>query len=465
MDMGQESSIPARGVKSFSPAGAPDREIPPDSRGRTVETAAAGRRILGWVSLAGLAAASVLVVAGSQSEGVSELVPASKLRYPGWLHGPLGWLELDLSLDGLAVLLLVLFASYLGVLAAGGAISPRVGIAAIAGLHLLFVLAPPLLSSDVFGYVDLGRLGAVHGIDPYSPTGTDVPQDEVRLYRRWGSDLPSPYGPLFTALLYPLGPLGVPAAFWVLKAILGAASLATVALVWRCAERLGRDPLPAALFVGLNPILLVWGVGGAHNDFLLGLALTGAIALSLAERERPAAAALVAAVAVKASAALPLAFMVAGARDRREALRGVLIAAGALAVLAAAFFGTDVVRLVDAIREQQDKVALFSFPNQLGEWLGFGGITDGIRAAAVVILGGGVLWLLARTWQGTIGWIAAAGWATAVLLITSAWLLPWYLVWLLPLAALADDRRLRAVALAIGAFVIYTRVDLWFELG
>lgn len=418
---------------------------------------------MGLAALAAMAAASLAIVAGAQS-GLDVLVPSAKLRYPGWLHGPLEPLELELTNDGLAWLLLALCAAYLAVLACARAIPPRAGIAAIAGVHLLYVLAPPLLSSDVFGYIDLGRLGAVHGIDPYSPADTPLPDDDVYLYRRWGSDLPSPYGPLFVLATYPLGALGVPAALWSLKAILGAASLAIVALVWRCAERLGQDPHRAALFVGLNPILLLWGVGGAHNDFLFVLAVTGAIALSLGNREGVGAAAVTAGAAIKASSGLPLLYLVAGAREKGRALKGAAIAGAAMLALAATF-GSDVVRLLEAIRDQQDAVALFSFPNQLGEWLGLGGITDGIRAAALVALLAALALTLRAAWRGTMTWFAAAGWATAALLVTSAWLLPWYLVWLLPLAALSADRRLHAAALAIGGFVVYTRVDLWFGLA
>lgn len=422
------------------------------------------RPIAGYAAIAGMAAASVYVVAGAQSR-LDVLVPAAARRYPDWLRGPLSWLEVDLTHDGLAWLLLAMCASYLVVLAVASAIRPAPAIAAIAGLHLLFVLAPPLLSSDVFGYIDLGRLGAVHGIDPYSPADTPLPDDDVYLYRRWGTDLPSPYGPLFVAAMYPLGALGIPAALWSLKAILGAASLAVVALVWRSAERSGRDPVPPALFVGLNPILLLWGVGGAHNDFLFVLAMTAAATTALDQRERPAAATLTLGAAIKASAALPLVFMLAGARRRREALTGALVAAAAVLVLTAAVFGTDAVRFVDTIRDQQSDVALFSVPNQLGDWLGYGGITSGIRGTATAALLGGVAWLLVRTWRGRLDWITAAGWATVLLLVTTAWLLPWYLVWLLPLAALSQDRRLRLAAIAIGAFVVYTRVDLWFGLA
>jgi hypothetical protein len=44
-------------------------------------------------------------------------------------------------------------------------------------------------------------------------------------------------------------------------------------------------------------------------------------------------------------------------------------------------------------------------------------------------------------------WIVGAGWATVALLVTTGFLVPWYVAWLLPLAALfSGDRRLLAAA-------------------
>ncbi len=37
-----------------------------------------------------------------------------------------------------------------------------------------------------------------------------------------------------------------------------------------------------------------------------------------------------------------------------------------------------------------------------------------------------------------------AGWASVALLVTLSWVLPWYVLWVLPLAALSASRRLRA---------------------
>ncbi len=72
--------------------------------------------------------------------------------------------------------------------------------------------------------------------------------------------------------------------------------------------------------------------------------------------------------------------------------------------------------------------------------------------------------MLVRAWRGA-DWITAAGWTTFALLVTTTWLWPWYIVWLLPLAALADDRRLRVATLLLAAFLFATRVPLLATVG
>jgi hypothetical protein len=50
--------------------------------------------------------------------------------------------------------------------------------------------------------------------------------------------------------------------------------------------------------------------------------------------------------------------------------------------------------------------------------------------------------LMRRVWRREIDWLNAAGWATFVMLATAGSLLPWYVTWLLPLAAISTDKRL-----------------------
>jgi alpha-1,6-mannosyltransferase len=349
-------------------------------------------------------------------------------------------------------------AGYLLVLASADALQPRVAIGAVVALHALFLLAPPLLSSDVFGYIDSARLGTLHGIDPYSPASTRLPPDAVHLYRRWGTDLPSPYGPLFTLLSYALVPLGIAGALWGLKVLTAAGSLATIWLVWRCAAALGRDPLKAALFVGLNPLVLLFAVGGAHNDFFALTALMGAVCLVIARHERLGGGAMVAAAAFKLPLGLPFLFALARPRARRrELVTGALVALAVIAAVSLAAFGTHVTGFLGEVGNQQKRVAIYSVPNQLGELLGLGGITAGIRALAIAALAATVAVVVRHTWRGG-DWIAAAGWATFALLVTSAWLLPWYVTWLTPLAALSTSRRLRIATVLLIGYVCATRI-------
>ena len=61
--------------------------------------------------------------------------------------------------------------------------------------------------------------------------------------------------------------------------------LGVAVLVALLARRLGRDPATAVAFVALNPLVLVYGIAGVHNDvFMLALLLGGAL-LALDGRE------------------------------------------------------------------------------------------------------------------------------------------------------------------------------------
>ncbi|HEX2097369.1 MAG TPA: hypothetical protein VHF50_08385, partial [Solirubrobacterales bacterium] len=57
-------------------------------------------------------------------------------------------------------------------------------------------------------------------------------------------------------------------------------------------------------------------------------------------------------------------------------------------------------------------------------------------------------------------WLRAAAWTTLGLLLATSWLLPWYLVWLLPLTALSRDTPLTALTLALTAYQLGARIPL-----
>src|SRR5205085_1160020 len=194
---------------------------------------------------------------------------------PGWLLGPLrafgaGGASSSSAGPLLYAGLWVALVLYVLVVLRAADIPRRAAVVTVVGLHVLFLLGPPLLSQDVFSYVAYARLGVEHGLSPYTHSPLDIPHDAVFGFAG-SKDAVSVYGPAFTLLTYPLSGLGVAGAYWVLKVVAALASLGVVGLVWRTAERLGRDPVWPALFVGLSPLVLVHVVSAAHNEALVML--------------------------------------------------------------------------------------------------------------------------------------------------------------------------------------------------
>ena len=94
----------------------------------------------------------------------------------------------------------------------------------------------------------------------------------------------------------------------------------------------------------------------------------------------------------------------------------------------------------------------FSIPNLTGLALGLGGSTPGLLRIANL----GVVLVVLLSLRRPRQWIAGAGWSTLALVASVAWLMPWYLVWVLPLAALSTSVRLRRASLAFTVFLVLT---------
>jgi hypothetical protein len=335
-------------------------------------------------------------------------------------------------------------------------LGPRVVWATIAVLLLAFACLPPLLSHDVYSYVDYARLGVIHGLDPYVHPPAAAPSDPAFAEVKW-PDTTSAYGPLFTLASYPLAWLPVDAAVYVLKAASGAAVLATAALVARLAPIRGVDPLRAAAFVALNPLVLVHVVGGPHNDGLAVLSMTLGLAAVLWTREAMAGAGLVAAIAVKASTGVAAPFAVLGAAHRGRLIAGALLAGGLAAAASYLVFGWNWLDAFALAGENQGRTSHMSIPITSARLTGLD--PDAVRAAALALYATLVIYLLAWTARGN-DWLRAAAWATFGLLLATAWLLPWYLLWPLPLAALSRDRPLQLLLLVLTAYQLGARIPL-----
>ena len=401
----------------------------------------------GLVAIGGLLLLTLLLAIAAP--GTDNLVPQSVRPIPTWLAGPFAGAGIGLGTAGLIVVLVIMFGCYVVAVYATERLSARVVLMGIGAMHAIVLLAPPLLSTDVFSYQFYGRMGSIYGVNAYLAGPHALALDPLYPYigAKW-SYIPTVYGPLFTALSYVLAPLSIAASALTYKAIAACASLGTVALVYNAARLRGVDQVKAAALVGLNPLVVVYGVGGGHNDMLMLLLLVAGVYLVLAQRERWGSAMLVLSAAIKFTGGLPLLFALAGGgarrgRDRRaEVLIGAGVAAVLVCALAFAWFGTGPLHLPSTVAKVQSLGDWQSIPGFIGTRLGLGSVGHVTGYVLDVAFAAAFLWLARRVWLGELDWIDAAAWAVVTLLVTTSSLLPWYVAWLMPLAALATDRRL-----------------------
>jgi hypothetical protein len=254
----------------------------------------------------------------------------------------------------------------------------------------------------------------------------------------------------------------------------------------------------------LNPIVLVWGLGGDHNDFLMVFFIMLGFYLLLLARARTAAgtarlrgwlwplspyelgagAAFVTATAIKASGGVLIPVVLIGLLRTPRRLCQVLIGMALAAVIVGAgsliAFGLH----IPDLSTQGRLVTSESIPNLVGLAIGAGGESETLRKAMSGVLVLSLLYCCRLAWgsrapavdsqAGASGGLidrllTASGWASVALLVTLSWVLPWYILWVLPLAALSSSRRLRTTALVLGVYLIVAWAPasglLWSAIG
>jgi hypothetical protein len=138
-------------------------------------------------------------------------------------------------------------------------------------------------------------------------------------------------------------------------------------------------------------------------------------------------------------------------------LAGAGVALALLAGGAGVAFGWDWLHAFALAGENQGRTSHMSLPITAARLTGLD--PGALRAAALVLYAALVAWLLLWAHRGG-DWLRAAARATTGLLLATSWLLPWYLVWPLPLAAVARDRLLAFLLLALTAYQLGARIPL-----
>ena len=316
-----------------------------------------------------------------------------------------------------------------------------------AAIQLTPLAGPLLLSRDVQAYWAYGRLAEDHASNPYATApGRFSADPAVRAMAPGWRGTKSVYGPVFTEASAGLaettgGSAETNAFAYRLLAALG--MLVLVAVAAAAAPR----PAFAAAFVGWNPLLAVHFAGGGHNDVWTAVFLVGALALAARGRAGLSGASWALAAGLKWAplALLPLSLLA----RRRDALRtGAWFAAAAGAIAAGAFalFGT---AWLTALLPFAHRHAAYALPSRLGQ-LGL----PGWLALVPLLLA--VPWLVRSARRGR----PRLGVASILMLGASPWVLPWYAIWVVPLAAVEEDGLAWVLALAVSAYLLPDRIPL-----
>jgi len=346
----------------------------------------------------------------------------------------------------------------------------------VIGAHALLLFEPLLFSNDVYSYAYYGRIAAIYGGNPYVQTPLDHTGDLLWNYvgPRW-VDTPAVYGPAWTSLSAVLSRfLPLPADHVDAYRYLAiAASLATCGVIVWTVRRLWPERTVFALVAfGANPVILFHSVASGHNDLLVALAIAGAFALVAADHRLLAIAVLTLGALVKATAVLPLLLLLVwciGSVPRERRIRTALAAIGVPAAIT-------VVLSFPYFQLHDPTLGMLELAGHEG-WLapasvlarGFDALTFHtlgwvVRVAAAVLLFACLAMLARAVWRRAAGGemppreqAAAWGWALVLLTLLGPVLLPWYVVWAMPLVWVLPKVP-RTALIATGALL---GVTLW----
>lgn len=452
-------------AKPPTPSPHQDRSRAGRGRSLTVRATRTDQPVRRWPAVLATALALIMVLAMvrivlAAVSAHSSLVP-SQPNTSGWLLGITGE---RLTYPVFLSTVIAFSVAYGGLAALSRHLSTRALIALISVLYAVVLVGPIIVSTDVFSYIAYARMGLLHGLNPYVSGPFAIHHDPS--FRYVGTIwlfVPTAYGPLYTLLSYPLALVGLVGAVWGMKLLALASMVAIDWLVWRCARLRDFDPKLALILVGLNPLVVIYSLGSAQNDLLMLALMMLGVFLTLAApaitdrsrgrlRSEAGGAAIVLAALVKVPAAAVLPYLLIS-RRRVSAL------AGAITMLVAGFgvsylvFGIHGVNLLAGVNRDSAYISVDSFALQVQHMLGKPGIYPIDRVLLKAASASVALYLLWRTWRG-YDWIAASGWALLTVSVAATWIQPWYLIWPLPLAVIARDRRLVWGTLLIQALFI-----------
>lgn len=351
-------------------------------------------------------------------------------------------------------------------------------------LCALLTMIPPLVSKDTFSNIFYGKIAAHYHDNPYLVTPQRFAGDELMAYTslNW-KNTAIVYGPLhtyFSMLLNLIAGRSITSNIFVFKGAMAFFHVINVLLIWFILGSIApRRQRWGTMIYAWNPISLIIGVGGGHNDLMMMALVLAGLFFLLKDKRWPGYILLVFSVFIKyVSVILVIALIIhfLYQRDRwRDRLHDLILYAAVFLLIAVILFlpfwaGF---KTFDSTLQNLQLKNLTSVGGLLGT--GFYGIlryvfripasfakTAGQILAVVLLLPFFLftLWYAPKRARERRDIPNMFFFVTLAYLLTTSYYMPWYMIWLLPFIAMRPWDRLTKYSLGIGTATIYLGCDV-----
>jgi len=406
---------------------------------------------------------------------------SSLMNAPGLANASATRLKILAVLAGLGIVLSYAWALYIFRQKEGRKLTTILGVAA--GLSVLLVLMPPLVSRDIFSNIFYGKIGAVYKQNPYLITPQRFLDDPLMAFTslNWKNTgvVYAPLYTMFSIFLVKVTGSGITANIYSFKTAMALFHLVNIMLVWKLLEDIAPERRSfGTMLYAWSPLVLIETAGGGHNDIMMICFALAALLLIMRKHDLLAFVMLTLSVMVKYITALFLViFMIYLLRNR--ALwwdrAKVLVGYGAVFLIIVGMLFMPFwqgIHTLDSTRQNLGLSNSFSLSwhvthlvqvifrgiglpantaNSLGSLLG--------KALGWMILLGVLLYFSLKVKErGDMpeAWTMV----TVAFLLTTGYVLPWYFIWLIPLLALRKWDWFTKTALGVSTVFIGLGCDL-----
>ena len=348
----------------------------------------------------------------------------------------------------------------------------------------IMVLAPPLLSRDVFSMIFYGKMESFYGLNPYLTRPQHLVNDPLLalISSNW-KNTGMVYGPvsgMLGSFSYYLWGNNITANVIFLKAVMGACHLVNIYLVWKICGRIeGINRDFAAMVYALNPLVILHSAGGGHFDVMMMTLALLSLDRYLQKRYFDCFVLLVLSCCIKYVTVIPAAFTLIVIIRRRplpsqKLKTGAGFAAAAAFIFAALYYPyfsrlaifkplftnlrlTNVASAGFYVRKAfEGGLRLLTFSPGAASFLA--GFLGSVLFASLLLT---VLYHLLIEFDRDDELGKAWFWAFFALLLFSSYVLPWYFIWIIALLPLRRWDRYSAPILTLSTLGLFFAADIW----